>query len=294
MQWKLHSRVSNDHHDLISTQHLESFDPGRPNDQTVMLTGLSPGTWHDLLVNAYNEAGRSQASYVFGTLTVDGAYPAQDASDYALSGQIAIDSSTGAAGIEIWNSFMHAMQYSPAILGLTLVLLLTSLFVYMIWIKIKLNESARKTTASRLRNCDCQPISSSKSGYVDDSPNATFNPATELDRLPLSDAGNNYCYKPKLNDGNDQLISNETLNQSVDSSCAIGIYERNGNTAATYGPIGSVLIDPHLHMIQQHAAHQRAPSHVYDIPQQRTFLTANSRSQYDLPQTVSVCKTQSN
>lgn len=44
-----------------------------PEQQTVTIRDLSPGSWHDLLVLVKNEAGTTEANYVFATLTTSGA-----------------------------------------------------------------------------------------------------------------------------------------------------------------------------------------------------------------------------
>lgn len=44
-----------------------------PEQQTLQLSDLSPGTWHDLLAVALNDAGRTEADYQFATLTLQGA-----------------------------------------------------------------------------------------------------------------------------------------------------------------------------------------------------------------------------
>ncbi|CAN7938658.1 unnamed protein product, partial [Ixodes hexagonus] len=44
-----------------------------PDQQVVHLSDLSPGTWHDLLVIAHNDAGHTEADYQFATLTLHGA-----------------------------------------------------------------------------------------------------------------------------------------------------------------------------------------------------------------------------
>ncbi|KAG0429407.1 hypothetical protein HPB47_023668, partial [Ixodes persulcatus] len=44
-----------------------------PEQQVVQLSDLSPGTWHDLLAIAHNDAGHTEADYQFATLTLRGA-----------------------------------------------------------------------------------------------------------------------------------------------------------------------------------------------------------------------------
>lgn len=44
-----------------------------PEQQVLLLGDLSPGTWHDLLAIAHNDAGHTESDYQFATLTVNGA-----------------------------------------------------------------------------------------------------------------------------------------------------------------------------------------------------------------------------
>ncbi|XP_035222850.1 Down syndrome cell adhesion molecule-like protein Dscam2, partial [Stegodyphus dumicola] len=46
-----------------------------PEQQTVTVTDLVPGTWYSLLMTARNDAGSTDAEYVFATLTLAGEYP---------------------------------------------------------------------------------------------------------------------------------------------------------------------------------------------------------------------------
>ena len=43
-----------------------------PEQQTIIITDLSPGTWYSLLMTARNDAGATDAEYVFATLTLTG------------------------------------------------------------------------------------------------------------------------------------------------------------------------------------------------------------------------------
>ncbi|CAN8031306.1 unnamed protein product [Ixodes persulcatus] len=54
---------------------LPNMLPGNlgANSQVVQLSDLSPGTWHDLLAIAHNDAGHTEADYQFATLTLRGA-----------------------------------------------------------------------------------------------------------------------------------------------------------------------------------------------------------------------------
>jgi hypothetical protein len=44
-----------------------------PEQETISIRELTPGSWHDLLVLVKNEAGTTEANYVFATLTMSGA-----------------------------------------------------------------------------------------------------------------------------------------------------------------------------------------------------------------------------
>nr|XP_042906082.1 Down syndrome cell adhesion molecule-like protein Dscam2 [Parasteatoda tepidariorum] len=46
-----------------------------PEQQTVTITDLIPGTWYSLLMTSRNDAGSTDAEYVFATLTSTGEYP---------------------------------------------------------------------------------------------------------------------------------------------------------------------------------------------------------------------------
>nr|XP_042906008.1 Down syndrome cell adhesion molecule-like protein Dscam2 [Parasteatoda tepidariorum] len=46
-----------------------------PEQQTITITDLTPGAWYSLLMTARNDAGSTDAEYVFATLTVTGEYP---------------------------------------------------------------------------------------------------------------------------------------------------------------------------------------------------------------------------
>ncbi|XP_071040101.1 cell adhesion molecule Dscam1 isoform X2 [Parasteatoda tepidariorum] len=46
-----------------------------PEQKTVTITDLTPGTWYSLLITARNDAGSTDAEYVFATLTLSGKYP---------------------------------------------------------------------------------------------------------------------------------------------------------------------------------------------------------------------------
>nr|ASU04349.1 Dscam7 [Mesobuthus martensii] len=43
-----------------------------PEQDVVMIADLSPGTWHDLLITAHNDAGITEKEYSFATLTLQG------------------------------------------------------------------------------------------------------------------------------------------------------------------------------------------------------------------------------
>ncbi|XP_023231571.1 Down syndrome cell adhesion molecule-like protein Dscam2, partial [Centruroides sculpturatus] len=43
-----------------------------PEQDVVMIADLSPGTWHDLLITAHNDAGSTEEEYSFATLTLQG------------------------------------------------------------------------------------------------------------------------------------------------------------------------------------------------------------------------------
>ena len=44
-----------------------------PEQESISIRELAPGSWHDLLVLVKNEAGTTEANYVFATLTMSGA-----------------------------------------------------------------------------------------------------------------------------------------------------------------------------------------------------------------------------
>ncbi|GFV93118.1 down syndrome cell adhesion molecule-like protein Dscam2 [Trichonephila clavipes] len=44
-----------------------------PEQQTITITDLTPGAWYSLLMTARNDAGSTDAEYVFATLTLTGA-----------------------------------------------------------------------------------------------------------------------------------------------------------------------------------------------------------------------------
>ncbi|XP_035212240.1 Down syndrome cell adhesion molecule-like protein Dscam2, partial [Stegodyphus dumicola] len=46
-----------------------------PEQQTITITDLTPGAWYSLLMTARNDAGSTDAEYVFATLTLTGEYP---------------------------------------------------------------------------------------------------------------------------------------------------------------------------------------------------------------------------
>ncbi|XP_054714025.1 cell adhesion molecule Dscam2-like [Uloborus diversus] len=46
-----------------------------PEQQTITITDLTPGAWYSLLMTARNDAGSTDAEYLFGTLTLTGEYP---------------------------------------------------------------------------------------------------------------------------------------------------------------------------------------------------------------------------
>ncbi|XP_054712617.1 cell adhesion molecule DSCAM-like [Uloborus diversus] len=46
-----------------------------PEQKTVLVTDLVPGTWYSLLMTARNDAGSTDAEYVFATLTLAGEFP---------------------------------------------------------------------------------------------------------------------------------------------------------------------------------------------------------------------------
>lgn len=43
-----------------------------PRHEEFVITGLTPATWYNLLMSAHNEAGATEAEYVFATLTLAG------------------------------------------------------------------------------------------------------------------------------------------------------------------------------------------------------------------------------
>ncbi|GFR16416.1 down syndrome cell adhesion molecule-like protein Dscam2 [Trichonephila clavata] len=43
-----------------------------PRHEEFVVTGLNPATWYNLLMSAHNEAGATEAEYVFATLTITG------------------------------------------------------------------------------------------------------------------------------------------------------------------------------------------------------------------------------
>ncbi|XP_023233546.1 Down syndrome cell adhesion molecule-like protein Dscam2 isoform X2 [Centruroides sculpturatus] len=50
-----------------------------PDQQEITITDLSPGTWYTLLMTSHNEAGSTDAEYVFATLTLTGEQPPRPA-----------------------------------------------------------------------------------------------------------------------------------------------------------------------------------------------------------------------
>lgn len=43
-----------------------------PEEDVITIADLSPGTWYNLLITAHNDAGATEAEYIFATLTLQG------------------------------------------------------------------------------------------------------------------------------------------------------------------------------------------------------------------------------
>ncbi|XP_054712416.1 cell adhesion molecule Dscam2-like [Uloborus diversus] len=57
-----------------------------PDQQNITITDLVPGSWYSLLMTARNDAGSTDAEYIFATLTLSGEYPPRPSKVSDMSG----------------------------------------------------------------------------------------------------------------------------------------------------------------------------------------------------------------
>lgn len=94
----------------------------------LVINDLQPGTYHDLQVEAYNQAGKTTANYVFSTLTLDGA----EISPLIVDDQLNVSINNS----DFYLNFLF--QYSSFTFAIILFTLFVIVSVYVIYIRAKL------------------------------------------------------------------------------------------------------------------------------------------------------------
>ena len=127
------SKASGTHHQTSSNQQLNQLIPSVTMASTygqLVIIDLQPGQWHEIVVEATNQAGKQSTNYVFATLTLDGA---------TVSPLILDDQLNVAINNDFYLNFLF--QYS----SFTFVVIVFTLFVivsvYVIYIRPKLHQS---------------------------------------------------------------------------------------------------------------------------------------------------------
>lgn len=90
------------------------------------------GTWHDIIVDAYNSAGKISANYMFSTLTVDGATVSPLIVDDQLNVSITSDF--------YFLNFLY--QYSSLTFVITVFILVVIVSGYIVYIRTKLQRQS--------------------------------------------------------------------------------------------------------------------------------------------------------
>lgn len=102
-----------------------------PEQETVLIRDLNPGSWHDLLVLAKNEAGTTEANFMFATLTRNGATIAPMLlSDHGFMG------SGGSRSL-----FETVMVLVPSLCAIIVLSFVGLVVIYMLICKKRLDDS---------------------------------------------------------------------------------------------------------------------------------------------------------
>lgn len=101
-----------------------------PEQQVIKIKDLTPGTWHDLLILVKNEAGTTEANFLFATLTVTGATiaPMLLGSDRSLTHLIR-------------SPFDAFMVLIPSLCAIVVLLLVATVAMYLLLCKRRIDDS---------------------------------------------------------------------------------------------------------------------------------------------------------
>ena len=93
-----------------------------PEQETISIRELTPGTWHDLLILVKNEAGTTEANFVFATLTTTGA---------TIAPMLLSDHSLGGIGMGR-SPFDTVMILIPSMCAVFVLILVAGVAMYML------------------------------------------------------------------------------------------------------------------------------------------------------------------
>lgn len=107
-----------------------------PEKDTLIIRDLEPGTWHDLIIAALNDAGKRESEYSFATLTETGATVEPLHAFESRMSRTFLSSSSG--GYFLFSSFFDdPMIFIPALCTIIvlIVVLATSAFLYIMRVR---------------------------------------------------------------------------------------------------------------------------------------------------------------
>lgn len=114
-----------------------------PEKEKLIIRDLMPGTWHDLIIAAQNDAGKRESEYSFATLTETGATVEPL---HAFESRMATN--TGTAFTIVGALFDDPMIFIPAICTIIvlIVVISTSIFLYVMRMRQEALQIANEDT----------------------------------------------------------------------------------------------------------------------------------------------------
>lgn len=119
---------------------LNGDDDTSSSGATFTIGDLQPGTWHDLVIGATNDAGRREAEFSFATLTEAGAtVEPLHAFESRMAGTYGAGSSGYSGGSPTFFSalFEDPMIFIPALCTLFVLLVVTAISAFLYVLRIR-------------------------------------------------------------------------------------------------------------------------------------------------------------
>ena len=111
--------------------------PSSPPSPSFTIRDLQPGTWHDLVIGATNDAGRREAEFSFATLTEAGAtVEPLHAFESRMAGTYGTGGSNGNASF-FSALFEDPMIFIPALCTLFVLLVVTAISAFLYVLRIR-------------------------------------------------------------------------------------------------------------------------------------------------------------